>query len=440
MKQMDRRKFLKLSSFTLAGTFAINDLFSFSKDSFLNSNNCLSSSRNILLRSGWQSENIGDIAHTPAMLALLEKYIPNAQVTFWPWYAYLPEDEVEMLKNRFPTMKIVQGTYDNEGKASTPELQQAIASADFLLHNSGPATIAWENLATFKKITGKHFGIFGVTYGLWGAPETATLNDAAFVYLRDSVSLEKVKKADVKSPDIKFVPDAVFSIDVTNDTKAAAFLKENNLEEGKFLCCIPHHRNTPVWLHPHKNKPFDEKKNARNEEMKEHDHLPLREAIVAVVRNTAHKILICYEDETEMIIGKEWLFEKLPEDVKSKVVLLDRYWLTDEAISVYKKSAGLFGNEMHSPIMCIAFGIPAIVCRWEEQSSKGVMWEDIGLGEWLFNFDKPEDIIRFVPTVLEMAVYTKQAKFKAKKAMRLTHSLHKAAMKEVEIYSRPTKR
>lgn len=31
------------------------------------------------------------------------------------------------------------------------------------------------------------------------------------------------------------------------------------------------------------------------------------------------------------------------------------------------------------------------------------MWQDIGLGDWLFDFDKEEDIRRFVPTVLVMA-------------------------------------
>ena len=32
----------------------------------------------ILLRSSWQIVNIGDIAHTPGVLALIEKYLPEA--------------------------------------------------------------------------------------------------------------------------------------------------------------------------------------------------------------------------------------------------------------------------------------------------------------------------------------------------------------------------
>ena len=43
---------------------------------------------------------------------------------------------------------------------------------------------------------------------------------------------------------------------------------------------------------------------------------------------------------------------------------------------------GLFGSEMHSPIMALSNGIPAIVCRFAEQTTKGIMC-DIGLGDWL---------------------------------------------------------
>src|SRR5688500_6482371 len=38
----------------------------------------------ILLRSGWQTVNIGDIAHTPGLLALLERHLPAADVVLWP--------------------------------------------------------------------------------------------------------------------------------------------------------------------------------------------------------------------------------------------------------------------------------------------------------------------------------------------------------------------
>lgn len=292
-------------------------------------------------------------------------------------------------------------------------------------------------LGRIQKTTGKPFGVYGVTYGLYGTSETNTLNEAAFVYFRDSVSLQKAKEAGVHNTVTGFSPDVTFAFDTTDDEKAVAFLKENGLGNKKFLCCIPKHRSTPVWLHPHKNRPFDEAKNARNEAVKEHDHIPMRKAITQIVRTTGLKILICHEDETQIAIGKEWILDKLPDDVKPNVVWHNRPWLPDEAMSIYRRSAGLFSNEMHSPIMCVGQGIPAIVCRWEEQSSKGIMWKDIGLGEWLFDFDNEEEVKGFVPAVLEMVKNPDAAKRKAAEAKKFVTERLALTMKEVERISRP---
>src|SRR5205085_5762237 len=123
-----------------------------------------------------------------------------------------------------------------------------------------------------------------------------------------------------------------------------------------------------------------------------------RDAIIAVTRQTALKVLVCPEDQSQMAVGKELLVDPLPADVKAKVVWRDKYWLTDEALSTYVRSAGLFGLEMHSPIMCVGNGIPAVVCRFAEQTVKGYMWRDIGLDEWLFDQDDAEQMKRLVPT------------------------------------------
>ena len=128
------------------------------------------------------------------------------------------------------------------------------------------------------------------------------------------------------------------------------------------------------------------------------------------------KVLICPEDETQMALGKEMLLEKLPADVRAHVVWRSDFWLTGEALSTYIRSAGLFGAEMHSPILCVGNGIPAIVCRWEEQTSKGIMWRDIGLSEWLFNLDEATEIPGIVPAVLALAKEPAAAKEKAMNA------------------------
>jgi hypothetical protein len=66
--------------------------------------------------------------------------------------------------------------------------------------------------------------------------------------------------------------------------------------------------------------------------------------------------------------------------------------------------------------MCIGAGIPAIVCRWAEQSSKGDMWRTIGLGDWLFNMDVEADKKKVAPAVLALAKDPAAARAKAEKA------------------------
>ena len=385
----------------------------------------------ILLRSSWQIVNIGDIAHTPGVLALLEKHIPAAEVTLWA-SADLSPEVAAMLQKRFPKRRIVKGTLDAQGNASTNELRDAVASADFLLHGSGPSLVGRRDVEAFSKHTGKPFGVYGITYGGADAGEKELLSAAQFAYFRDSVSLAKAKSDGITCPTMGFTPDGAFAADVRNDAAATAFLQKHALEEGKFLCCIPRLRFTPYWKI--RNTPFNadaQRKHARNEEMKEHDHAPLRAAITAVTRQTPLKVLMCPEDRSQMDVGRELLLDKLPDDVKPKVVWRPDFWLTDEALSTYVRSAGLFGLEMHSPIMCIGNAIPAIVCRFAEQTSKGFMWHDIGLADWLFDFDNEEEIQRLVPTVLTLATDPAAARAKAAKARDFVRQRQRETMETV---------
>jgi hypothetical protein len=256
--------------------------------------------------------------------------------------------------------------------------------------------------------------------------DKSLLSQARFVFFRDSVSLKLAREQGITAPVMEFGPDGAFACDLRDDARANAFLRANQLEAGKFLCCIPRLRYTPYWKI--RNQPLNTERAARNDAMAEHDHTPLRAAITAVIRETKHKILLCPEDKSQMEVGKQWVYDKLPEDVKSRVVWRETFWLTDEALSVYVRAAGLFGLEMHSPIMCIGNGIPAIVGRFAEQTSKGFMWRDIGLGDWLFDFDQEADIARYVPTVLAMAKNPAAARAKIVRARKFVVQRQRATM------------
>ncbi|MBN8216481.1 MAG: polysaccharide pyruvyl transferase family protein [Spirochaetes bacterium] len=353
----------------------------------------------LLLRSSWQNVNIGDVAHTPGVLALLEKAIPGLEVTLWP--NPLEPEVKAMIVKRFPRLHL----------AETPaEKKRALRDCGFFLHGSGPYLVGWRELNQWAEETGKPFGVFGITLARPADPGRMPeheamyrhLPEADFVYYRDSPSLDAARAMGLASRHDGFGPDGAFSVDLANAPAAEAFTRTHGLEKGKFLCCIPKLRFTPYWiLHP--EQAFDPAKHARNEAMKENDHEPLRRAIRSVVAEGGMKILLCPEDRTQMRVGKELLYDRLEPEVRERVVWRPDHWLTDEALSTYRLSAGLFGHEQHSPIMAIGAGIPACVGRWAEQTTKGFMWKDIGLGDWLFDLDAESDRARYPDAVLEIA-------------------------------------
>ncbi|KLU01391.1 hypothetical protein RISK_006547 [Rhodopirellula islandica] len=385
--------------------------------------------KRVLLRSSWQTVNIGDIAHTPGVLSILREHLPDVEVTLWP--SNVDNGVEELLRKEFPKLKIA--------KPRSEALKQAFRECDFLLHGSGASIVAERDLIRWREETGKPYGIYGITFPMKKSSATRARNEdamarsvevlshARFVFFRDSKSLALAKSLGASSPVMEFGPDGAFACDLRDEPAADRFLEENQLKPQGFLCCIPRLRYTPYWTIKSHVK-FDPVKHARNEAMKEHDHAELREAIVQVVRETDRKVLVCPEDRTQMAVGKEMLIDRLPQDVLSRVVWRPNYWLTGEAVSVYMKSAGLFGNEMHSPIMCIGHGIPAIVCRFEEQTSKGYMWEDIGLGDWLFDLDSETDRNRIVPAVLQLANDLDAAKAKAEEARRFVENRQRETM------------
>ncbi|MPR36002.1 polysaccharide pyruvyl transferase family protein [Salmonirosea aquatica] len=424
IENSSRRNFLTSIPLLTATLLSLDSLASSAKGS------SSKAKKELVLRSSWQTVNIGDIGHTPGVLNLLEKYLPEVNVRLWA--SDVGNGVREMLAKRFPMLEI----FTNADKEA---VGRALHECDFLLHGSGPSLVARSDVQRWHKETGKPFGVYGITFpGVYSDDpkemvqanplDIELLNAAAFAFFRDSVSLDLAKKLGVHNPIMEFCPDGAFAVDLRNDPAADAFMKEHGLEDGKFMCVIPRNRLTPWWEIPSKNRTLDEKKNARNEAMREHDNAPLREAIVAVVRQTPMKILICPEDETQVKLGRQILLDKLPDDVKSKVVWRDHYWLTDEAVSTYLRSAGIFGLEMHSPIMCLGNGIPAIVGRFAEQTSKGFMWHDIGMDEWLFDFDKEEDIARYVPAVLAMAQDPVAARKKAARGQKFVEIRQKATM------------
>jgi hypothetical protein len=332
----------------------------------------------ILLRSSWQTVNIGDIAHTPGMLALLEQHRPGAEVTLWP--SSVSNGVEGILQARFPRLKIAKTQADKDA---------ALAECDFFLHGSGPMLVGQKEVR-LAKAAGKPYGIGGIT--LTDAEirdQRDVLEGARFLFLRDTDSLRAVQAAGIKRPKtIGFAPDATFAIDLRDEAAADKVLVEHRLDRGKFLCAIPRLRWTPYWeIHPESTPPNPERIKV-NQEFAEKDHAKLREAITAWVRKTRMRVLLCPEMTYAVPLLRSLIFDKLPGDVKLHVSSLDRYWLTAEACSVYARAAALVSLEQHSPIMGIAAGVPSVLVRQPTDTRKGRMWYDLGMTDWVFEIDQ----------------------------------------------------
>jgi len=332
--------------------------------------------KHILLRSSWQTVNLGDIAHTPGMLALLEKHRPTDHVTLWP--NALSAEVEKLLTTRFPKLVVAK---------TKAEQAAALKACDFFLHGSGPGLVGRKE-AELARVAGKPYGFAGVTLS---DDELKSNRDllagAKFVFTRDSDSLKALKKTGIRGPRMDFGPDATFAMDLRDEPAADKLLKEHELTAGEFLCAVPRLRWTPYWeIHPERTKP-NPQRSAVNEAFADRDHAKLRAGIVAWVKATGKKVFVVPEMTYAVPRLKPLLFDPLPADVKPRVAVLDRYWLTAEAASVYARAAAVASFEMHSPIIAVANGTPAVLLRQPTDTRKGQMWRDVGLNDWIFEID-----------------------------------------------------
>ncbi len=374
----------------------------------------------ILLRSSWQSVNIGDIGHTPGALSILEKHFPEAEVILWP--GNLGLGAREMLTKGYPRLRIVEGSIGKDDKPTTAALAKAWDEADLYLSGSGSGFPSANHAVAFHKATSKPVGVFAVSsdpvsgFGTGRDPEGGTLKSlreralqlppnhltgdlryiidrAAFFFCRDSITRDYLKAQGVKSPVVEFGPDAQLGMHLRDDEKGDAWLANHQLEAGKFICVIPRLRYTPYYkIRNTTPNETDRAKDAINDRTTEKDHAKLRDMMTAYIKGTGHKVLVCAEMTYQVAMGKEVLVDPLPEEIRRNVVWRDSYWLPDEAASIYARSQCVVSVECHSPLISLHQGTPTIHVRQPTDTCKGEMYRDIGAGEWLVEVDETDGV------------------------------------------------
>lgn len=343
--------------------------------------------KTVLLHSAWAVKNIGDIGHTPGTLRVLEQHLPDVHVILWA--ANINEPVETMLRKRFPKLEIVQGKLTEKDGA----VQKAIARADFFMRNSGMGQDT--SFMEYCRKIGKPYGLYGQSYftdmvsGKGAETRIDLLNHASFIYTRESKTLAILKEAGIKTPVLEFGPDGCFGIDVRDEERGLARMKKHGLEDRKFIT-IQLRTHTPSApgvddkrpqklnpLHPTPQMIADDERRAK----------VYQDLITMWVKKTGFKVLIAPEVFKEMEHNKRFIYDKLPPEIQQHVVNLDEFWNADEAASVFARAHTVVCHEPHSPIIALANGTPIIHTYSEFHSPKCWMFQDIGLSEWLPEFD-----------------------------------------------------
>jgi hypothetical protein len=433
---------------------------------------------NILWRNAWAIVNIGDIGHVPGALALLRHYIPEATVTLWAQQdlvfgdaiaqrARFPERSVDattVSRKVIPDLKVVYGRLDEAGRADNRDLEAAVAAAGIMVVGSGAGVNAGADLLRFHARTKKPIGIFGATTDSFNftnfadgdaSTDVQALRACRFVFTRERTSLRLMDGEDVDGPegaaqdnpkttvnetinrapitvDLRgvnkaFVPDTTFAFPVRDDASADVFMKTHGLQERRFVCFLPRHRWTP------NNSPTrqGESRAVYNDYYAKDDHDKLQAAITTYVRKTGNKVALVPETIYALDVLGPWLKDGLPADVTGHVVVMDRYWLPDAAQSLFARAQAVVSIENHSPLLAAAAGTPFVMVHQPEDSFKGDMFIDIGLGDWYvpdINRATGDDIARMLMGIVsDMPA----ARAKLAKAMAFVNDRQRFGMMEV---------
>jgi hypothetical protein len=343
--------------------------------------------KTVLLQCAWAVKNIGDIGHTPGTLRFLEQYLPSAKVILWALNT-TPEIDT-MLTRRFPKVEIVKGSLSQKDGP----VQSAIQRSDFFLR--GPGMGQSIDFMEYCNRTGKPWGLQGQSYfpdmvtGPDAEKRIALLDSAAFIYCRDSRTLETLRAAGVKPPVLEFAPDGCFGIDVRDEEKALARMRKHGLEAKKFITLqLRTHSPTspgvddqrPQKLNPLNPTPENIADDTRRAKV-------YQELIAMWVKETGGKVAIAPEVDKEMEYNKKLVYDPLPDDLKKFVVNFDEFWNVDEACSFYARAHTVICHEPHTPIMSLAVGTPIMHTFSEFHSPKCWMFKDIGLEDWAPEFD-----------------------------------------------------
>ncbi len=309
----------------------------------------------------------------------------------------------------FESEAIVQDILEVYSKELVEELREnnpaafnAFTDAGFVYYNSG-TTLNYGRLGV-KNIWGYTLPLampliiarrLGIPYGI-GSQSFDALEwpmdllykklfaDAAFVYCRDTDSLNYLSQRGLTNKFSGYRPDSTFFFNIFDETWADDFMTRNQLQTEQFMSIMLRISDAkPIFNDPTGGTVSEDRKLDQMRKMKI--------LIEEWIKQTNCKVLICHETRHTLETARKYLYDILSEEAKENCVYMDSFWTCEQAFSIFKRSRIVTSMEMHSIIMAINVGTPVIHNPFDECGRKKYMINDLGLQDYLIDIDSCTD-------------------------------------------------
>ena len=284
-----------------------------------------------------------------------------------------------------------------------PKAAKAFDDAAFVYYNSGTTLnfgrLGVKNLYTFAlpyamslliaRARGIPYGIGSqsIDYVAWplSLVYRQLFKDAEFVYNRDTDSINYLRQCGYEFKDNAYRPDTTVFFHRSDEAYGDAFLAKHGLERDRFAIFVP---RLPAYID---GKPSDMISHAVSQPRFEHQLAQMKDFIEKVTA-TGTKMVIAHEtrDTVKGGLAKKHIWENLSAEARKMTVYLDHFWTPEEALGVYKRTALLASEEMHSMIMAIGNEVPILHCPFAECGRKRQMIRDMGFSDRLVDIDMPD--------------------------------------------------
>lgn len=277
-------------------------------------------------------------------------------------------------------------------------VSNAFRNADFLLYNSGTTlnfgrlgvrdlwgyTLLWAMPLIIARRTGLPYGVNSQSVESVEWPVDLIykklIKDAEFFYCRDGDSLNYLSQRGLLNKNSGFRPDSTFFFKQFDDAWSEKFMRDNNLDEKRFICVIIRYPSDERKYHDPTGGSVSQ--NRRGSHMDK-----LRSFISSWIESTGMKVLICPETRDSIAPAKKHLYAKLSDRIKEDCVFMDDFWTSEQAYSVFRSSRIVVSMEMHSVIMALNVGTPVVHNPFAEAGRKKWMMKDTGFEDWLVDID-----------------------------------------------------